>query len=184
MLVTVILFIRFVDKSVIIWTFWFSLYLNNTINLRPLIPRIMPCYTHKMAIVSWPRFCDLTSAYVKSRRTGPNRPWRKQCSSRKTKRKTDWVFKLECNISEFPKGLRIEMTMKMGFPMGMGIRLQRGNGNGKECEWQQMGMEITCILMGEILTDFFYWYRLPLGCRPTWAEVFVARYSTITGIAF
>jgi len=60
----------------------------------------------------------------------------------------------ECNISEFPKGLRIEMTMKMGFPMGMGIRLQRGNGNGKECEWQQMGMEITCILMGEILTDF------------------------------
>jgi len=29
-------------------------YLNNTINLRPLTPHITPCYTHKMAIVSWP----------------------------------------------------------------------------------------------------------------------------------
>ena len=29
-------------------------YLNNTINLRPLTPHIMPWYTHKMAIVSWP----------------------------------------------------------------------------------------------------------------------------------
>ena len=29
-------------------------YLNNTINLRPLTPHIMPCPTHKMAIVSWP----------------------------------------------------------------------------------------------------------------------------------
>jgi len=29
-------------------------YSNNTINLRPVTPRIMPCYTHKMAIVSWP----------------------------------------------------------------------------------------------------------------------------------
>jgi len=29
-------------------------YLNNTINLRPLSPHIMPWYTHKMAIVSWP----------------------------------------------------------------------------------------------------------------------------------
>ena len=30
-------------------------YLNNTINLRHLTPHIMPCYTHKMAIVSWPQ---------------------------------------------------------------------------------------------------------------------------------
>ena len=29
-------------------------YLNNTLNLRPLTPQIIPCYTHKMAIVSWP----------------------------------------------------------------------------------------------------------------------------------
>jgi len=29
-------------------------YLNNTINRRPLTPHIMSCYTHKMAIVSWP----------------------------------------------------------------------------------------------------------------------------------
>ena len=29
-------------------------YLNITITLRPLTPHIMPCYTHKMAIVSWP----------------------------------------------------------------------------------------------------------------------------------
>jgi len=28
-------------------------YLNNTITLRSLTPHIMPCYTHKMAIVSW-----------------------------------------------------------------------------------------------------------------------------------
>ena len=26
-------------------------YLNNAINLRPLTPHIMSCYTHKMAIV-------------------------------------------------------------------------------------------------------------------------------------
>jgi len=30
-------------------------YLNNTINLRHLTPHIMWCYTHKMAIVSWPQ---------------------------------------------------------------------------------------------------------------------------------
>jgi len=29
-------------------------YLNNTINRRRSTPHIMPCYTHKMAIVSWP----------------------------------------------------------------------------------------------------------------------------------
>jgi len=29
-------------------------YLNDTINLRPLTPHISPCYTHKIAIVSWP----------------------------------------------------------------------------------------------------------------------------------
>ena len=39
-------------------------YLNNTITLRPLTPHIMPCYTHKMAIVSWPQFCDVISPYV------------------------------------------------------------------------------------------------------------------------
>jgi len=26
-------------------------YLNNTLNFRPLTPRIVPCYTHKMVIV-------------------------------------------------------------------------------------------------------------------------------------
>ena len=33
-----------------------DLRLNNTTNLRPLIPHIMPmpCFTHKMAIVLWP----------------------------------------------------------------------------------------------------------------------------------
>jgi len=30
-------------------------YLNSTINVRPLTPNIMPCYTHKMTIVSWPQ---------------------------------------------------------------------------------------------------------------------------------
>ena len=29
--------------------------LNNAINLRPLTPHIVPCYTHKMASVSWPQ---------------------------------------------------------------------------------------------------------------------------------
>ena len=50
--------IRLVGKLVIIQTFHqnqlIECYLNNTINLRPLTPHIMPCYTHKMAIVSWP----------------------------------------------------------------------------------------------------------------------------------
>jgi len=29
-------------------------YLNNTVNLRHITQRIMSCYTHKMAILSWP----------------------------------------------------------------------------------------------------------------------------------
>ena len=29
--------------------------MNNTLNLCPLTPHIMPSYTHKMAIVSWPQ---------------------------------------------------------------------------------------------------------------------------------
>ena len=29
-------------------------YLKSMINLRPLTPHIMPCYSHKMTIVSWP----------------------------------------------------------------------------------------------------------------------------------
>ena len=39
-------------------------YLNGTINLRPLTSHIMLCYTHKMAVVSWPKFCDVTSHYL------------------------------------------------------------------------------------------------------------------------
>jgi len=38
-------------------------YLNNTIILRHLTERIMSCYTHKMAIVSWPQtlwLCQFT----------------------------------------------------------------------------------------------------------------------------
>ena len=50
--------IRFVGKLVIIQTFFINqrieCYLNNTINRRPLTPHFMPCYTHKMAIISWP----------------------------------------------------------------------------------------------------------------------------------
>jgi len=50
--------IRFVGKLMSIQTFFINqrieCYLNNTINLRPLTPHIMPCYTHKMAIVLWP----------------------------------------------------------------------------------------------------------------------------------
>jgi len=51
--------IRFVGKLVIKFRHFFinrrvELYLNNKMNLRPLTPHIMPCYTHKMAIVSWP----------------------------------------------------------------------------------------------------------------------------------
>ena len=41
-----------------------ELYLNNTISPRPLTPQTMPRYTHKMAIVSCHRFCDVTSRYV------------------------------------------------------------------------------------------------------------------------
>ena len=32
-----------------------ELYLNSTINVRPLTPHIMPCYTHRVAVVSWPQ---------------------------------------------------------------------------------------------------------------------------------
>ena len=35
-------------------TLLIQFYLNNTINFRHLTQRIMSCYTHKMAIVSWP----------------------------------------------------------------------------------------------------------------------------------
>ena len=39
--------------------------LNSTINLRPLTPHIMPCYTHKMAVVYRDhRYCDVTSPCV------------------------------------------------------------------------------------------------------------------------
>ena len=61
--------ICFVGKLVIMQTFSYinqqiEYYLNNTINLSPLTPHIMPCYTHKMAIVSWHRFYDVTSPCV------------------------------------------------------------------------------------------------------------------------
>jgi len=40
-------------------------YLNNTQNLRPLRPHIIPCYTHKMVIVDRDhRLCDVTSPRV------------------------------------------------------------------------------------------------------------------------
>ena len=35
-------------------TNWFNFILNDTLNLRPLAPQITQCYTHKIAIVSWP----------------------------------------------------------------------------------------------------------------------------------
>jgi len=45
-------------------------YLNNTINIRHLTQRIMSCYTHKMAIASWPYLCDVISPYAYSRSCG------------------------------------------------------------------------------------------------------------------
>ena len=39
-------------------------YLNNTINIRPLTPHIMPFYAHKMASYSRHWYCDVTSPYV------------------------------------------------------------------------------------------------------------------------
>ena len=71
--------IRFVGKLVIIQSVFINqrieCYLNNTITLRPLTPhmRPMPCYTHKMAVVSSYRscrFCDVISPYVY--RVAPN----------------------------------------------------------------------------------------------------------------
>ena len=52
----------FVNKKI-------EFYLNYTINRRFLTAQIMPCYTHKMAIVSWwsyqgHRFRDITSFYA------------------------------------------------------------------------------------------------------------------------
>jgi len=47
--------IRFVGKRTDIFINQrIECYLNNTINVRPLTPHVMPCYTHKVAIVSWP----------------------------------------------------------------------------------------------------------------------------------
>ena len=49
--------IRFVGKLMIMDIFInqpIEFYLDDTINPLPLASRIMPCYTHKMAIVSWP----------------------------------------------------------------------------------------------------------------------------------
>jgi len=50
--------ILLVVKLVIIHIFFINqlieFYLNNAINLRPFTPHIMPCYTHKMEVVSWP----------------------------------------------------------------------------------------------------------------------------------
>ena len=46
---------RFVGELVIIDIFIIQRVecnLNNAVNLRPLTPHIIPCYTHKMAIVS------------------------------------------------------------------------------------------------------------------------------------
>ena len=40
--------------------------LNNTLNLCPFTPHIMPRYTHKMEIVSWPQICDVTSPLCRS----------------------------------------------------------------------------------------------------------------------
>jgi len=63
--------LRFVDKVVnhtdVFVNQRIECYLNNTINLRPLTPHIMPCYTHKMTIVWWP--CDVTSPSVYKRLT-------------------------------------------------------------------------------------------------------------------
>jgi len=46
--------IRFVGKLDIVVNQRIECYINSTINLRPLTPHSMPCYTHTMAIVSWP----------------------------------------------------------------------------------------------------------------------------------
>jgi len=43
------------DRSDIFITQRIEFYLNNTINFRPLTPQIMPYYTHKVAILSWPQ---------------------------------------------------------------------------------------------------------------------------------
>ena len=43
------------DHTNIFWNKLIELYLNNMINLRHLTRPTMSCYTHKMAIVSWPQ---------------------------------------------------------------------------------------------------------------------------------
>jgi len=43
---------------------------------------------------------------------------------------------------------RVEMTMGMGFPVGMGIGDKIGNGNGKEWETTCMGVGMAIIPMG------------------------------------
>ena len=43
------------DHMEIFWNQLIQFRLNNTLNLRPLSPHIIPCYTHKMATASWPQ---------------------------------------------------------------------------------------------------------------------------------
>ena len=45
---------KFSDHTDIFINRRIELYLSNTINLRPLTLHIMPCYTHKTAVVTWP----------------------------------------------------------------------------------------------------------------------------------
>jgi len=72
----------FVGKLMIIWTLSLTelieFYSNNRINIRPLTPHIMPCNTHKMAIVSlsqivWRHFTLCT--YVSLPRYGSRVLW-------------------------------------------------------------------------------------------------------------
>ena len=62
--------LRFVGKSlaIIIMDIFLNqliqFYLNNTMNLRHLTQRIISCYTHKMALVSYHRLWDVSSSYV------------------------------------------------------------------------------------------------------------------------
>ena len=45
---------KFSDHTDIFINQRIEFYLNNAINLRFLTSHIMPCYTYKIAIVSWP----------------------------------------------------------------------------------------------------------------------------------
>jgi len=102
-------------------------YLNNTINLRPLTPHIMPYYTDKMAIVLWPqilwRHFTLCIGHIKQ--CCAVRPPVRCPMPLVQKRCISWLWLLE-NTSKWSTLVRnLVLVVKLAGPsVRMAVRLQ------------------------------------------------------------